>query len=93
MSTLTLDEAEVAATVDDFSALEQRVLRAVELVKTERAAREQSEQHAVQLQSTLDAQAALLAQTQEQVRNLERERDQVRQRVEKMLQQLDEIAS
>ena len=93
MSTLMLDEAEIAATVDDFSALEQRVLRAVELVKNERSAREQAEQHATQLQSTLDAQSAVLAQTQEQVRNLERERDQVRERVERMLKQLDEIAS
>jgi uncharacterized protein involved in exopolysaccharide biosynthesis len=93
MSTLILDEAEMAATVDDFSALEQRILRAVELVKTERAAREQAEHNIAQLQSTLDAQSAVLTQTQEQVRNLERERDQVRQRVENMLKQLDEIAS
>jgi hypothetical protein len=33
MSTLSLQEAELPAAVDDFSALEERVVRAVELVK------------------------------------------------------------
>ena len=42
MSTLSIGEMMLpAATVDDFSALESRVVRAVELVKTERAARAQ----------------------------------------------------
>ena len=45
MSTLSLQEAE-PITVDDFSALEERVVRAVELVKRERAARAEAEQKA-----------------------------------------------
>lgn len=93
MATLSLEEAEVSRAADDFSALEERVLRAVELVKSERAARAEAEQHSAQLQSQLDSQGALLEQTQEQIRNLERDREQVRQRVERLLKQLDEIAS
>ena len=92
MSTLTLQEAELPTAVDDFSALEERVVRAVELVKSERAARAEAEGNAARLQSQLEAQATLLEQAREQMRTLEREREQVRQRVERLLQQIDEIA-
>ncbi len=93
MSTLILDESDVAAQVDDFSALEQRILRAIEVVKTEKAARQQADENAARVQSLMDAQNALLTQAQDQVRSLERDRDQVRQRVERLLKQLDEITS
>lgn len=92
MSTLTLQEAELPMAVDDFSALEERVVRTVELVKRERAARAEAEKNAARLQSLMDAQAALLEQAKEQLRALEREREQVRQRVERLLKQIDEIA-
>jgi type VI protein secretion system component VasF len=92
MSTLSLQEAELPTAVDDFSALEERVVRAVELVKRERAARAEAEQKTAHLQSLMDAQTALLEQAKEQLRTLEREREQVRQRVERLLKQIDEIA-
>lgn len=91
MSSLSLQEPEVV--VDDFVALEERVLRAVELVKSERAARSEAEQRASRLQGELEAQTVQLEQAQEQVRTLEKDREHVRQRVEKLLKQLDEIAS
>ena len=91
MATLSLQEAE-PVTVDDFSALEERVVRAVELVKRERAARAEAEQKAAHLQSLMEAQSSLLEQAKEQLRTLEREREQVRLRVERLLKQIDEIA-
>lgn len=93
MSTPALQEAELPLGADDFSALEERVFRAVELVKSERAARSQAEENVLRLEGRLEEQSAVLAQTQEQVRTLEQEREQVRQRVERLLKQLDEIAS
>jgi TolA-binding protein len=93
MSTLTLQEAELPMAVDDFSALEERVVRAVELVKHERTARAEAEQNVARLQELTNTQAALLEQAKEQMRMLEREREQVRQRVERLLKQIDEIAS
>jgi septal ring factor EnvC (AmiA/AmiB activator) len=90
MATLSLEET---VTADDFSALEQRIVRAVELVKKERAARTQADETAARLQSELETQAATLEQTQEQLRTLEKEREHVRQRVEKLLKQLDEITA
>lgn len=93
MSATSLQEQELPMTVDDFSALEQRVLRAVEMVKTERAARAEAEQAAARFRQNAEEKSAELQQTREQLRALERERDQVRHRVEKLLKQIDEIAS
>jgi hypothetical protein len=93
MSTLIMDDTEPTATVDDFSVLEERILRTVELVRTERAARQQADENAARQQSLLDAQQALLTQAQEQVRTLEKDREQVRHRVERLLKQLDEISA
>lgn len=92
MSTLSVQETELPMNTDDFSALEERVMRAVEVVKRERAARTEAEQNATRLQSQLDAQSSQLEQAKEQLRTLEREREHVRQRVERLLKQIDEIA-
>ena len=100
MATLALTDAELPITADDFSALEERVLRTVSLLKAEREARAVAEQNATTLQQLLDEQEQLLeekgaqlSQVQEQLSTLERERDNVRGRVERLLKQLDEIAS
>ncbi len=103
-----------------FQALEQRVLRAIELLRNERDQRtaaehraRSAEEHFLELEIRLDEQSARMAeqasqnedlngriaQYAEQIRRLEGdlsqlngERDQVRQRVERLLQQLDEIS-
>ncbi len=94
MSTFALTHPDMAADVpaaDDFSVLEQRVLRAVELLRSEREARATAEANATTLQQLLDEQSALLARTEARVQALEGEREQVRARVERMMKQLDEI--
>ena len=93
MSTLALNDAELNLTADDFNALEQRVLRTVELLKKEREARATAEQNATTLQQLLDEQSAQLSKVQEQVKAFEQERETVRQRVERLLNQLDEISA
>jgi ABC-type transporter Mla subunit MlaD len=93
MSTLALNDAELNVTADDFNALEQRVLRTVELLKKEREARATAEQNATTLQQLLDEQSPQLNHAQEQVRAFEQERETVRQRVERLLHQLDEISA
>jgi chromosome segregation ATPase len=93
MSTLALNDAELNVTADDFNALEQRVLRTVELLKKEREARATAEQNAATLQQLLDEQSTQLTKVQEQVTAFEQERDNVRQRVERLLNQLDEISA
>jgi hypothetical protein len=95
--------------VDEFQALEQKVLRAVEIVKREREARATAEAEIALLREQMAAQAIAVASelqaAEGRVQILEREkeavvsqlaavnqeRDSVRQRVEKMLQQMDEL--
>jgi hypothetical protein len=78
-------------TIDDFSALEERVLRAVNLVRRERQARLAAEERLLLLESQALAQAPALEQLQQEVEALRVEREQVRQRVERLLSQLDAL--
>ena len=93
--------------VDEFQALEQKVLRAVEIVKREREARAAAEAEVAALREQLAAQAGAAQRVrlsraarrrlrekeaaESQIAALNQERDTVRQRVEKMLQQMDEL--
>jgi chromosome segregation ATPase len=80
-----------AISVDEFQALEQKVLRAVEIVKREREARANAEAEVASLREQLAAQSSVTADTSSALKTLEQERGEIRQRVEKMLQQMDEL--
>jgi hypothetical protein len=81
----------LAMTVDEFTALEDRVLRAVNLVKRERLTRLAIEEIVAQLEAQLAEQRPKIDQLQAEVHTLRTERDQVRQRVERLLAQLDAL--
>jgi hypothetical protein len=81
----------LALSPDDFSALEERILRAVDLVKRGRAAHAAAEERAAQAEVRLREQAPLVENLQKEVNALRAERDHVRQRVEGLLSQLDAI--
>jgi septal ring factor EnvC (AmiA/AmiB activator) len=91
MSSLAEHPPEMAMTTDDFQALEERVLRTVQLLKGERELRFSVEQHAARLSNRVEEQAAHVAQLEEQLANLQKERDAVRQRIERLLKQIDEL--
>jgi chromosome segregation ATPase len=119
MSILAVEEPQITLAADDFNALEQRVLRMVELLRSEREARAtaeariksletsiksledtglNAEQRVISLEERLqDASQKIArlteqgAQSAAQLESLERERDTVRTRVEKLLKHLDEI--
>jgi hypothetical protein len=76
---------------DEFQALEQKVLRAVEIVKREREARAAAEAEVATLREQLAEQQSLAAMTETELTTLTKEREAVRHRVEKMLQQMDEL--
>ena len=78
-------------TLDEFQALEQKVLRAVEIVKREREARAAAETEATALRQQLDALTSASNAAQAQITTLNGEREAVRVRVEKMMQQIDEL--
>jgi hypothetical protein len=80
--------SEQGLSFDEFQALEQKVLRAVEVVKRERAARVEAEAEVASLRTQLEAQIAL---GQEQMSAVNKERETVRNRVEGMLKQMDDL--
>jgi hypothetical protein len=87
-------QAATLLTVDDFAALEDRVLRAVSLVRRERQGRVAAEERAAALETQLlEAQAKTSATEalHREVLDLRAEREQVRQRVDRLLSQLDSL--
>jgi chromosome segregation ATPase len=88
MSTST-DSPSISA--DEFQALEQKVLRAVEIVKREREARAAAEAEVASLREQLAAQQSAASANETELNTLNKEREAVRLRVEKMLQQMDEL--
>ena len=104
-SSSTLASTSPTAAADDFQALEQRVLRAVEVVRREREARAAAEGELSRLKLRVSEQAAEIDRlerdhTQQrlaaeaaktELAALSDERAEVRQRIERMLHQMDEL--
>jgi chromosome segregation ATPase len=88
MSTSTLSSG---ITADEFQALEQKVLRAVEIVKKEREARAAAEAEIASLREELATYKQNARAVESEITTLTKEREAVRVRVEKMLQQIDEL--
>ena len=98
-----------AVSVDEFQALEQRVLRAVEIVRQEREARARAEAELATLRDQMaerdrraesEAEAARaqaessrheVEAAKKEIEVLNQERGEVRQRVERLLSQMDEL--
>ncbi len=85
------ESSALAMNVDEFSALEERILRAVDLVKRERQSRAAAEERASAAEAQLREAAPLAENLKREVRALRAERDHVRQRVEQLLSQLDSL--
>ena len=75
----------------DFAALEDRVLRAVNLVKRERLERTQAEERAARAEAKLAEHSQSTQELEKEIGALRAERDHVRQRVERLLSQLDAL--
>jgi chromosome segregation ATPase len=93
MSTLAFQGPEISIAADEFSALEQRVLRTVELLKTEREARAAAEKQAAELTQSLESRTAELVRLETELETFKKDRDVVRQRIERLLKQLDDLSA
>jgi chromosome segregation ATPase len=93
MSTLAPQATETLVVADDFAALEQRVLRTIELLKTERTARAEAEAKVAELHRSLETQTMELLRAESELETFKSEREVVRGRIEKLLGQLDELSS
>ena len=83
---------------DEFQALEGKVMQAVEMIRRERDARTavEAERDAAQaqiavLQERLGALTEAASTTETELAGLQREREGLRERVERMLAQMDEL--
>lgn len=88
---LQSEEGSLSLSAADFSGLEERVVRTVEMVKRERQARAEAEERATKAEAHITEQDQSLDQQKQEIRALRTERDQVRQRVERLLSQLDAL--
>jgi hypothetical protein len=87
----TGEESALRLSVDEFSALEERIVRTVNLVKRERQERAAAEERASAAEEKLRGQAPLAEKLEKEVKALHDERDNMRQRVELLLAQLDAL--
>jgi uncharacterized coiled-coil protein SlyX len=85
------DAGTVAMSSDAFTALEERVLRAVNLVKRERMARSEAELRAVAAEEKVAEQDEAIDNLNKEIGALRAERDAVKQRVDRILSQLDSL--
>lgn len=81
----------LAMSADEFAALEERVLRAVNLVKRERAARNEAEERLLAAEIKVEEQNENIGNLQKEISGLRAEREAIKQRVDKVLAQLDTL--
>ena len=81
----------VAMSADEFTALEDRVLRAVNLVKRERMARGEAELRAVAAEEKVAEQTDTIDNLNKEIGSLRSEREAIKQRVDRILSQLDAL--
>ena len=91
MAVNALRETTVEASADEFQALEEKIRRAVELLKSEREARAAAERDANRLRQQVRDRQGEFDSLRAELVTLRREREEVRARVEKMLRQIDAL--
>ncbi len=77
---------------DDFEALEQKVYRTIEMYKAARQGQAAAEREAQRLRQQLQERDGELAALRRDSVHLKKEREVIRGRVEKMLEQIESIA-
>ena len=92
MSLRLAEEVSEQVPADDFQALEDKVYRTIELYKSAREARGAAERDVKRLREQLEEREELLVALRRETVHLKKEREEIRGRVEKMLEQIDAIA-
>jgi chromosome segregation ATPase len=77
---------------DDFQALEDKIYRTIEMYKAARQAQAAAERDAQRLRQQMEDREEELITLRREAFRLKKEREEIRGRVEKMLQQIESIA-
>ena len=80
-----LEEVSAQVPADDFQALEEKVYRTIELYKSAREAKTVIERDVKRLRQQLE-------EREDEFETMRKEREEIRARVEKMLQQIETLA-
>jgi chromosome segregation ATPase len=78
--------------VDDFQALEDKIYRTIEMYKAARQAQTAAERDAQRARQQMEDREDELVTLRREMVQLKKEREEIRGRVEKMLQQIETIA-
>ncbi len=78
---------------EDFPALEEKIYKAIELLKSARTAKAAAERDAQRLRDQLEQREEELEMLRSEVIALRKEREEVRGRVERMLKQIDALVA
>jgi hypothetical protein len=87
----TFEPEALAVNSDEFSALEDRVIRAVELVKRERQGRASAEERALQAEAELGVQLPRIEALEREIHVFKNASELGHQRIEQLLSQLDAV--
>ena len=93
MSARALPELEPAVSSDEFHALEEKVYKTIELLKSVRESKATAERDVSRLREQLEDREEEVETMRMQIVTMRREREEARSRVEKMLKQLDVLCS
>ena len=77
---------------DDFSALEEKVYRTIEMYKAARQAQAAAERELLRFRQQVEQRDQELTNLRRETVQLKKEREEIRSRVEKMLEQIESIA-
>lgn len=92
MALNAVEQVEERAAVDDFKALEEKIYRTIEMYKAARQAHTAAERDAQRVRLQLAERDEQLLTLKREAVQLRKEREEIRARVEKMLEQIESIA-
>lgn len=87
------NETDKMTVAEDFPALEEKIYKAIELLKSAREAKAAAERDANRLREQLEQREEDLELLRSEVVTLRKEREEVRGRIEKMLKNIDELVA
>jgi sugar-specific transcriptional regulator TrmB len=91
MSVKTVEEVSAEVPAEDFAALEEKVYRTIELYKAAKEARATAERDAKRLREQLEEREEENESMRRELLQLRKDREDIRGRVEKMLNQMDSL--
>ena len=92
MASNAIEQVAEQVPADDFQALEEKVYRTIEMYKAARQAQANAERDVTRLRQQLQDREEELGTLRRESVQLKKEREEIRSRVEKMLEQIDSIA-